>query len=63
VGLDLQYFRQNWPDVVFLYRQALSLPEADRSLFLQVRCGLATPVYFEVQALLAATEQRLTITH
>ena len=58
----MQYLRSNWPEVVALYRQALSLPDANRAHFLQTRCGLATPLFFEVQALLAAGEQRLTIT-
>jgi hypothetical protein len=57
----LQYFRCSWTEVVALYRQTLLVPEADRAPFLQDKCGARSPVYFEVQALLAASEQRRTI--
>lgn len=57
----MQYFRCTWTEVVALYRQTLLVPEADRAPFLHARCGRQTPLYFEVQALLAASEQRRTI--
>ncbi len=46
----------SWTEVVAVYHQALTIPEADRTAYLQARCGVSTPLFFEVQALLVSRE-------